>query len=266
MIVVKVGGGAGIDREAIADEIAALASTQPFVIVHGGGEAATMLGHALGVPPRFVTHPSGHVSRFTDRATRDVFIQAVAGGENKAWVERLQRRGVNAFGVSGLDGRLLRARHKESVRSVEAGRTILLRGDHTGAIESADATLLRALLAAGLLPVVAPLAASAEGVALNVDADRAAAAIATAVAADALLLLSNVPGLLADPGDPDSLIAHVDVRDPTCAEAAARGRMKKKVQGAIDAVGSGVGRVVIGDGRSRGALQQALAGRGTVFA
>ena len=266
MIVVKIGGAAGPDRDAIADDVARLAPAGPIVLVHGGSEAASALGHALGVPPRFVTHPSGHVSRFTDRATRDVFIQAVAGAENKAWVERLQRRGVNAFGLSGLDGRALRARHKESVRSVEGGKTVLLRGDHTGAIESVDAPLFRLLLAAGLLPVVAPLAASTQGVGVNVDGDRAAAAIAVALRADALVFLSNVPGLLSNPNDPGSLIAHVDASGSAAAEAAAGGRMKKKVRSALDAVAGGVARVVIGDGRELDPLQRALAGRGTVFA
>jgi [amino group carrier protein]-L-2-aminoadipate 6-kinase len=82
------------------------------------------------------------------------------------------------------------------VRSVEGGKTVVLHGDHTGTIERVDAGLLRLLLDAGYLPVVAPLGASFEGVALNVDGDRAAAAIAVALGAEALLLLSNVPGLL----------------------------------------------------------------------
>ncbi len=265
MIVVKLGGADGLDHDAIADDVAAhWAAGVRIVLVHGGGAAATRLGAALGVPPRFVTSPSGHTSRYTDRPTLEAFTMAVAGGVNKGWVERLQTRGVPALGLSGLDGRLLQARHKRTVRSVEQGKTVVLRGDHTGAVERADAGLLRLLLDAGYLPVVAPLAASHEGVAVNVDGDRAAAAIAIALAADALVLLSNVPGLLRAYPDEATLVARVAATDADAALAWAEGRMKKKVLAAAAAVVGGVGRAVLADGRVAPPLRRALAGRGTV--
>jgi len=265
VIVVKLGGADGLDHDAIADDVAAHWSEGVrIVLVHGGGAAATRLGAALGVPPRFVTSPSGHTSRYTDRPTLEAFTMAVAGGVNKGWVERLQTRGVPALGLSGLDGRLLQARHKRTVRSVEQGKTVVLRGDHTGAVERADAGLLRLLLDAGYLPVVAPLAASHEGVALNVDGDRAAAAIAIALGADALVLLSNVPGLLRAYPDEATLVTRVAAADAEEALGWAEGRMKKKVLGAAAAVAGGVGRAVLADGRVASPLRQALAGRGTV--
>ena len=267
MIVVKVGGSAGIDRDAVADDLArAWSEGRRLVVVHGGGEAATRLGEALGRPPRFVTSPSGHVSRFTDRPTLDAFAMAVAGGENVGWVERLQRRGVPALGLSGNAGPLLAGRRKATVRSVEEGRTVLLRGDHTGTVERVDARLLRLLLEAGYLPVVAPLAAAEDGTPLNVDGDRAAAAIAAALACDTLVLLSNVPGLLARYPDASSLVRHVDADDAEPALAVAAGRMKRKVLAAVAAVDGGVGRAVLADGRRVGPLARALAGHGTVVA
>lgn len=118
------------------------------------------------------------------------------GKMNKGIVERLQRLGVNAVGLSGLDGRIFEGRHKDSVRIVEDGKTKILRGDHTGTVEKVNTGLIDLLLAGGYLPVLTPPASSYEGVAINVDGDRAAAALAVALKADALLLLSNVPGLL----------------------------------------------------------------------
>lgn len=265
-LVVKVGGGDALDRDAIARDLAAQwRPGAPWVLVHGAGEATTRLAQALGIPARFITSPGGHQSRFTDRATLEVYRTAVMG-ENAAWVERLQRLGVNAFGVSGLDGRLLLAHHKHTVRSLEGGKMKLLHGDHTGTIERVETSILRALHGAGSLPVVAPLALSAQGVALNVDGDRAAAAIAGALQSDALLLLTGVPGLLRDLGDEQSLVTSVAASAPEEALALAGGRMKKKLMGALQALAAGVGTVVIGDGRGASPLQHALAGRGTVVA
>ena len=265
-LVVKLGGGEALDRDALARDLAE--QWRPglrWVLVHGAGEASTRLGSALGVPARFITSPSGHQSRFTDRATLEVFRTAVMG-VNAGWVERLQGLGVNAFGVSGLDGRLLLARHKSTVRSLEGGRVKILHGDHTGVIERVETGLLEMLFASGCLPVVAPLAISPAGVALNVDGDRAAASIAVALRAEALLLLTGVPGLLRDLDDEASLVAHVAADQPEDALHLAAGRMKKKLLGAVEARAEGVARVVIGDGRVAAPLQRALAGRGTVVA
>jgi [amino group carrier protein]-L-2-aminoadipate 6-kinase len=267
VIVVKVGGAAGVDLGAVTRDVAALwAEGERVVLVHGGGDETNRMAEALGHPPRFVTSPSGFTSRYTDRATLEVFAMVVAGRVNKGLVERLQMLGAPALGLSGLDGRLLEGRHKRSVRSVEGGKTVLLHGDHTGTVERVNAALLRLLLDAGYLPVVAPLGASTEGVAVNVDGDRAAAAIAVALGAEALLLLSNVPGLLRAHPDEASLVAHVAAADVEGAMAWAQGRMKKKVQGAAAAVAGGVGRVVLADGRVADPVRRALAGHGTVVA
>lgn len=265
-VVVKVGGADGIDLDAVAADVAALAADARVVLVHGGSAETNRLAAALGHPPRFVTSPSGHTSRFTDRRTLEIFEMVYCGKVNKDVVERLQRLGTNALGLSGLDGRLLEGRRKATVRSVEDGKTVLLRGDHTGTVERVDARLLHLLLDAGYLPVVTPPAASFEGEAINVDGDRAAAAIAVALEADALVLLSNVPGLLRDFPDEASLIPAVPVGEAEAYVRLAQGRMKRKVMGAADAVKGGVRRVVIGDARRSAPVRDALAGIGTVVA
>ncbi len=265
-VVVKVGGGEGVDLSAVCADVAALAAAgTPLVLVHGGHAETDALAVALGRPPVYVTSPSGHVSRYTDRAAMEVFTMAYCGKVNKALVERLQALGVNAVGLSGLDGRLLVGRRKESVRSVEeGGRVRVLHGDHTGTVEEVNGALLRLLIGAGHVPVLSPPALSHEGVAINVDGDRAAAATAAALGAAALLLLSNVPGLLADPGDETTLVPRLADEDE--AMALARGRMKRKVMAACQARRCGVPFVVIGDARAERPVLGALAGRGTVVA
>ncbi len=266
-LVVKVGGSAGIDLDAVCDDVADLwHAGREVVLVHGGNARLSEIATALGHPPRFVVSPSGHTSRFTDAATMDVFLMVYCGVVNKRIVERLQRRGVAAFGLSGLDGRLLEGRHKRSVRSVEAGKTRVLHGDHTGTVDRVDVRLLRLLLGERYLPVVSPPGASAEGVAINVDGDRAAAAIAAALGAAELVILSNVPGLLRDVDDPMSLVSAVARDEIEDALAWAGGRMKKKLLGASEALVGGVGRVVLADAREADPVRAALAGRGTVLA
>lgn len=265
MIVVKVGGSAGIDYDAVCADIAALwQAGQRLVLVHGGSGETNRVAEALGHPPRFVTSPSGFTSRFTDRATLEIFEMVYCGKMNKGIVERLQRRGVNAVGLSGLDGRIFEGRHKDSVRAVEDGKVKILRGDHTGTVEKVNTALIELLLGNGYLPVLTPPAASFEGVAINVDGDRAAAALAVALKAEALLLLSNVPGLLRNFPDESSLIPHIPASDVESFMAFAQDRMKKKVLGAAEAVQGGVGRVIFGDARAGQPVSAALAGAGTV--
>ena len=266
LIVAKVGGASGVDLDAVCDDVAELwgAGTQ-VVLVHGASAETNDIATRLGHPPRFVTSPSGHVSRYTDRETLEIFEMVYCGKVNKGLVERLQRRGVNALGLSGLDGRLLEGKHKRSVRSVEDGKVMVLHGDHTGTVERVNESLLRLLLGNGYLPLVTVPAVSFEGVAINVDGDRAAAAIAVALQADALLLLSNVPGLLRDFPDETSLVKELPAARAEEYVALAGGRMKRKVMGAAQALEGGVGRVVLGDARVARPLTSALQGAGTVM-
>ena len=267
MIVVKAGGNGGTDIEAVCADVAELVRQgEQVVLVHGGSHETNIISEKLGHPPRFVTSVSGYVSRYTDRETLEIFAMVVAGRINKLLVERLQQLGVNAVGLSGLDGRLLEGRRKGTLRIVENGKRKVLRGDYSGRIERVNVSLLNGLVAAGYVPVVAPLAISYQGEALNVDGDRVAAAISAALKAQTLVILSNVPGLLRRFPDESSLIPHIPPEKAReHLDRYARGRMKKKLLGAIEALNEGVERVVIADGRVARPLQRALAGQGTVI-
>jgi acetylglutamate/LysW-gamma-L-alpha-aminoadipate kinase len=267
MIVIKAGGNGGLDIEAVCVDIAELIQQgEQVVLVHGGSHETNVISEKLGHPPRFVTSISGYVSRYTDRETLEIFAMVTAGRINKLLVERLQQFGVNAVGLSGLDGRLLEGKRKSTLRIVENGKRKVLHGDYSGQIERVNVALLSALLAAGYVPVVAPLAISHQGEALNVDGDRVAAAISSALKAQTLIVLSNVPGLLRCFPDESTVIPRIA---PDQAgehlDRYAQGRMKKKLLGAIEALHDGVGKVVIADGRVAQPLQRALAGQGTVI-
>ncbi len=242
-----------------------LAQEHQIVLVHGGSAEANTLGETVGYPPRFVTSPSGYTSRYTDRKTLEIFAMAVNGKVNTLLVEQLQNLGINAFGLSGLDGRLIQAKRKSAIRIIENGKRKMLRDDFTGKIEQVNTGLLQTLLNDGYTPVVAPMAVSEKGEALNVDADRAAAEIAAALKADTLLLLTAVPGLLKNFPDEGSLIKKLPQSQLDSALEIAQGRMKKKVLGSQEALKGGVGQVIIADGRIENAISNALAGNGTVI-
>jgi len=267
MIVVKAGGNGDMDIEAVCADIAELVQQgEQVVLIHGGSNETNIISEKLGHPPRFVTSVSGHVSRYTDRETLEIFAMVTAGRINKLLVECLQQLGVNAIGLSGLDGRLLEGKRKDTLRIVENGKRKVLRGDYSGKIEQVNVDLLHTLLAAGYVPVVAPLAVSHQGEALNVDGDRVAAAIGSALKAHRLIILSNVPGLLRRFPDESTLIPHIPLAETReHLDRYAQGRMKKKLLGAIEALHDGVGQVVIADGRVTQPLHRALAGQGTVI-
>ena len=266
IMVVKLGGTDGVDFSAICKDAAELLKQNiQLVLVHGGSAEANSLGEALGAPPKFITSPSGYTSRYTDRKTLEIFAMAVNGKINTLLVEQLQMLGINSLGLSGLDGKLMQAARKDSIQSIENGKRKIIRDDYTGKIECVNAVLLNTLLAGGYLPVIAPMAVSEKGEALNVDGDRAAAMVSSALKADALILLTAVPGLMKNFPDESTIIQHLTQSQLSDALEAAQGRMKKKVLGAEEALKGGVKRVVIADGRIQNPISNALEGKGTVI-
>ncbi len=266
IIVVKLGGTEGVNFSAICADAAQLSKTgQRLVFVHGGSAEANALGEALGTPPKFITSPSGYTSRYTSRETLEVFLMAVNGKVNSLLTVQLRRLGLNAFGLCGLDGGLMMATRKDAIQSIENGKRKIIRDDYTGKIETVNTALLTALLDLDMLPVIAPVAASEKGEALNVDADRAAAMLAAALQAQTLILLTAVPGLLENFPDETTLIQKLpQARLPEALEMA-QGRMKKKILGAQEALQGGVGRVIIADGRADSPITAALGGSGTLI-
>ena len=265
-IVIKIGGGEGIEITPILSEIAQLVqSGQPVVLVHGGSHETNVLSARLGIEARFITSPSGHTSRRTDRATLEIFEMVYCGKINKAIVESLRAERVDAIGLSGIDGGIWRGKRKDAIRAIEEGRTVIIRDDLTGTVDHVDRDLLQMLLANGRTPVLTPPAITDEGIAINVDADRAAARTAAALGASELYLLSNVRGVLRDPADSESLIARASEDSMASVRDAAKGRMKNKVLAAEEALAGGVTRVVIGSANGPAALTRARKGAGTVF-
>jgi acetylglutamate/LysW-gamma-L-alpha-aminoadipate kinase len=266
MLVIKLGGSAGINVEYTLDDLATLWPGEQMVFVHGANAALDAFMQAQGRTPRLVTSSTGQVSRFTDRETMDDMLAIYAGRTNKRIVEGLQARGVNAVGLSGIDGGIARGTRKDALRVVEDGKPKVLRGDYAGSLKEINTGLLTLLLGNGYLPVLTPPALSQNGEAINVDGDKLALRLALSLDASALIILSNTAGLLADVNDPNSLIRQIDVASDDSVEAAmtaAAGRMKKKVQAGVDAVREGIPLVVFGDANVERPVTAAMSGQGT---
>lgn len=228
--VVKLGGR--VQRSAGLH--AALASAWrsapgSLCIVHGGGDEISTLQRAFGLEPRFI---GGR--RVTSADEIDLVRMALSGSANKRLVSALQRAGAPAVGLSGEDGGLLVARQA-------AGGAL----GRVGEPAAVNAALLRALLDAGMMPVLSPLAGAEDGSgALNVNGDDAAAAIAAALHAEELLLLADVEGVLAD----GAVVSALDAEGAAALIAAgtAAGGMAAKLEAALRALEAGVPRVRIG--------------------
>jgi acetylglutamate/LysW-gamma-L-alpha-aminoadipate kinase len=265
IIVVKCGGSDSIDADRLGADIADVrAGGGRVVLVHGGGADIDRLADELRVPDRTLHSPAGMTSRYTHPAMLDVVVMALVGRTKPRLLGALARVGVPAVGLTGLDGGLLRAARKPARRAVGGdGRVRLVRDDRTGRIIEVDPTVPAMLLSAGMVPVVSPPAAGDGGSPLNVDADRAAAALAVALGAARLVILTGAPGLLRDVSDPGSLLTRHRLPADGSARYAASDGMHRKLLAAGEALRGGVRHVRIADGRLPGPLSAALSGAGT---
>jgi acetylglutamate kinase len=242
-IVIKYGGHAMQDealRASFAVDVVLLKyiGLRP-VIVHGGGPQIDELLARLGRKSRFVDG-----LRVTDDETMEAVEMVLGGRVNHEIVQLVQQAGGRALGLTGSDGGLLRVR-----RRLEGGRDL----GRVGEVESVDPRSLAAVADAGFVPVVAPIGADAEGVTHNVNADEAAGAIARALGAAKLILLTDVEGVRDAQG---RVIARLSVEEARklVAEGTIREGMIPKVRCCIDALAGGVASATILDGRVQHAI------------
>jgi acetylglutamate/LysW-gamma-L-alpha-aminoadipate kinase len=279
-VVIKIGGARAVDPEGAIADIASLvkgehgqqadpesgAGPHDVVVTHGGSTAVDDTLERLGMDPEYVETPSGVVGRFTDEDTMDVFEMVMPGLLNTEMVASLQSEGVDAVGLSGVDGKLLHGPRKSAVRVVEDGKKKIRRGDHSGSLKEVNGDLLESLLSDGYTPVVSPPMAGADDgkiTPVNTDADRSAAAIAGELDGT-LVLLTDVPGILEDPEDRDTLIREVETpEDWERMEDAAEGFMSRKVMAIEEALKAGANEVVVADANLERPIATALEGDGT---
>ena len=263
MMLIKIGGGEHIDLEAVIEDLAQCAT--PFVIVHGANRLRDRIAERLGIEKTVLTSVSGYSSVFSDDDAIDVILMSYAGLRNKRIVELCQRRGINAIGLTGLDGRLVQGERNKGIRVRESGKT-LIRRDLSGKPRSVNGELLRMLLDAGYCPVLTIPIADERGFAINSENDDIVARLAGELDIDTVIQLIEAPGLLDDPGDETSLVERLNPTELAQREARVEGRIKRKLLSLTELCRGGKTRVIIADGRIDKPISSALAGAGTHIA
>ena len=260
MMLIKIGGGEQIDLDAIITDLASL--QQPFIIVHGANVLRDRLAQRLGLEKTVLTSVSGYSSVFSDQDALDVIMMSYSGLRNKQIVELCQRNGIDALGLTGLDGRLVQGERNKGIRVRQNGKTLIKR-DLSGKPRAINTGLLSLLLQNGYSPVLTIPIVDENGFAINSENDDIVAQIATSYDLDTVIQLIEAPGLLDDPADETSLIERMSVGELHDRETRVEGRIKRKLLALTRLCQGGKTRVIISDGRGEQPVINALEGAGT---
>ncbi|MBN2424016.1 MAG: [LysW]-aminoadipate kinase [Calditrichaceae bacterium] len=262
MMIIKIGGGASINLEGIIKDLAR--QEEPFIIVHGANALRDQLAEKLKQPKKVITSVSGYSSVFSDEAAIDVMMMAYSGLRNKRIIELCQRNGINAVGLTGLDGRVIQGRRNRGIKVKEEGRFRLLR-DFSGKPQSVNADLLNLLLDNGYIPVLTVPICDEDGFAINSENDDIVNTLQEQIKADVIIQLIEAPGFLDNPKDQKSLVPELSQLELASREEQVEGRMKRKMLALKKLFESGAQKVIISDGRVDQPISDALTGKGTVI-
>ena len=238
IVVIKYGGNAMINedlKDSVMMDIVLLSLIGVrVVLVHGGGPEITDMLKKIGKESVFVDG-----LRVTDRETADTVQMVLAGKVNKSLVARIENKGGNAIGLSGMDGRMIEARVKDA------------RLGFVGEITKVNVAPILDVIDKGYIPVVSTVGCDREGNVYNINADTAAAEIAIALHAEKLVSMTDIVGLLYDKDDESTLIPEVEISEIEGykAHGVISGGMIPKIEGMADAIYEGVHEAVIIDGR-----------------
>ena len=251
-IVVKYGGNAMISddlKEQVMEDIVLLSMVGiKVVLVHGGGPEMSDVMKKLGKVPEFVDG-----LRVTDAETIEIAEMVLAGKINKSLVNLIQMKGGKAVGLSGIDGRMIRADFRDE------------RLGYVGDVIKVDAKPITTLLDNGYIPVVSTIGCDKKGNIFNINGDTAAGKIAPAVNAVRLIMMTDIEGIMSDPEDPNSVIREMKISqaEQMIKDGIISGGMIPKVRCCIDALDGGVSAAVIIDGRvPHATLMELLTGEG----
>jgi len=242
-IVVKIGGGVLGEEKMLdtllQDVVLLNLFGMKIVVVHGGGPEISDEMHKLGIKPKFIEG-----LRVTDEKTMEILHEQLAGKINTQIVLGINHHGGKAFGVSGMDGTLIRAHKLIYKMTTSKGKEVEVDLGLVGEVEKIDPTIIHSLIKGGCIPVITPIGVDAEGRSLNINADTAAAELAGAMHAKKLVLLTDVVGVMRDPNDEKTLISvlTVDEAQKLIQDGVIKKGMIPKVEACLKAIQSGVER------------------------
>lgn len=240
IVVIKYGGNAmkndTLKENVMSDVVLLTLVGVKVVLVHGGGPEINKMLDKTGKESVFING-----LRYTDEETMDIVQMVLAGKTNKDLVSLINQKGAKAIGICGMDANLIEAKPLQSNDDL----------GYVGAIEKINGDLIMKILDSGYIPVVASVGCDESGHAYNINADTAASSIASALNAENMILVSDIPGVLQNPKDEDTLITCIysDHIKRLQDSGVISGGMIPKVQCCADAIENGVSKAVIIDGR-----------------
>lgn len=243
IIVIKIGGsvlgGEKMLDTLLQDVVLLNLFGMKIVVVHGGGPEISEEMRKLGIKPKFIEG-----LRVTDERTMEILHEQLAGKINKQIVLGINHHGGKAFGISGMDGNLIRARKLIHKMTTSKGKEVEVDLGLVGEVEKIDPTIIHNLIKGGCIPVITPIGVDAEGHSLNINADITAAELAGAMHAKKLILLTDVVGVMRDPNDEKTLISvlTVDEARKLIQDGVIKKGMIPKVDACLKAIQSGVER------------------------
>jgi [amino group carrier protein]-L-2-aminoadipate 6-kinase len=261
MMIIKVGGGESINVEGIIKDLKRLG--EKAVIVHGANHARDELMKKLGHEKKILLSVSGYSSVYSDDTAIDMIMMAYSGLRNKRIVELCQRNGVDAIGLSGIDGKMIQGKRNQGIR-IKDGQKIKIIRDNSGKPDRINSGLLKMLLELGYLPILCIPILDENGHAINSENDDIVALLKDELKADKVVQFIEARGFLDDKDDPESLMRSISSNDLKEIEAKADGRMKRKILALKRLFEKGSCKVIIADGRTECPLSDALEGKGTV--
>ena len=238
------------------DDFSELYKKEKIVVVHGGGKDVTNIATQMGKEQKFIVSPEGKQSRYTDKETSMIFTMVMSGKVNKNITAMLSSKGIPSVGITGIDGKTIRAvRKKKLVILNEKGRKMVIDGGYTGKVSDIDPKLISVLLDNGYLPVVSPIALGEDYEFLNIDGDRAAANIAGALKSDIVIFITNVSGLMME----EKLVNNLTLEEASKLLPKIGPGMEKKVLASTEALTLGVKKTIIASGLVKNPILAALA-------
>lgn len=245
--VIKYGGAAQV-RDELKESFAKDIATLNFIgiriaVVHGGGPKISATMEKMGKKPEFIQG-----QRVTDEETMDIVEMVLGGLVNKEIVSLINNHGGKAVGLSGKDGGLIQAKKKLIRKSADTGEDEIIDLGLVGEVTAIDPQILTSLKNEGFIPVVSPIGVGPKGETLNINADYVAAAVAAALKAEKLILLTDVPGIMDKQGKIISTLTKQRIKK-LIGDGTVSGGMLPKVQACLKAIESGVSKTHIIDGR-----------------
>ena len=266
MILVKIGGGSTLNIEYIISDLAKYLqeSKDQCIIVHGANAFRDELAKKLQYEKVVLTSISGYSSVYSDEEAINIQMMAYAGLKNKRIVETCQKNGINAIGLTGLDGKVIQGKRNQGIR-VKEGEKKMIKRDFSGKPQEVNKGLLELLTTNGYTPVLTVPIIDENGFAINSENDDIIAQLHKSLQAKAIFQFIEAPGLLKDFSDKQSVIKKLSKLELDSMEEKADGRIKRKLLALKKLLEYGPAKVFIADGRIEKPISSAIAGNGTIL-